>query len=371
MTLAFCATTAHKPIAPVSWNTSKGEVVLLDQTLIPQQVVYRTVATVETMVEAISTMVVRGAPAIGIAGAFGVVLAAQSALQRGLEGSVFQEAVVQQALALRESRPTAVNLMWAIDRMLATLYKLIIRHTPQKEICDSLLVEAQLILDEDIAMNRAMGKHGAALLPENARIVTHCNAGALATGGFGTALGVVREAFAQGRCAMVYADETRPRQQGGKLTVWELQEDGIPVTLITDGMSGALMRTLKAQGSGVDAVIVGADRIALNGDTANKIGTYNLALVAKAHGVPFYIAAPSTTFDTSLANGEGIPIEERCGTEIVGVGDSAIAAEHTVVWNPGFDVTPADLISGFITESGVFQASQLPQWLAQQPVSLT
>jgi methylthioribose-1-phosphate isomerase len=217
------------------------------------------------------------------------------------------------------------------------------------EVVKTLEAEARLIHHEDEVANQTLGELGAALMPENARIHTHCNAGALATGGIGTALGVIRVAHAQGKCAMVYADETRPRQQGSKLTAWELMQDGIPVTVVTDGMSGLMM-----QRGMVDAVITGADRIAANGDSANKIGTYNLALVAKAHNVPFYIAAPSSTFDPSLPTGEGIPIEERDGDEVRYSGESQTSPAGVAVFNPGFDVTPAHLITAIITEKGVF-----------------
>lgn len=361
MTTAASLPKTTSSIRPVFWverSAGHGAVRLLDQTLLPGQVVYQTIETAQEMVVAIERMIVRGAPAIGIAGAFGVVLAAQLAATTTHDPEVFQLEIVREAAVLRDSRPTAVNLMWAIDRMTGRLQQSLLTFTNLTAAVAVLLEEAQAILTEDIAMNRAIGRHGAALLPQNATILTHCNAGALATGGFGTALGVVREAFAQGKCAMVYADETRPRLQGAKLTVWELQQDNIPVTLITDGMSGALMRL-----KGVDAVIVGADRIALNGDTANKVGTYNLALVAKAHGVPFYIAAPRSTFDPATTTGEDIPIEERAAVEILNPGGSLIAAPETLVWNPAFDVTPHELITGFITDAGVFQANELAAWL--------
>lgn len=324
---------------------------LLDQTQLPFTVTYVTVTTPEAMVNAIQTMVVRGAPAIGIAGAYGVVLAAR---QQAMQTVKQRQWIRQQAETLRQARPTAVNLMWAIDRMLSCLDRSEAAQLSDQACLAQLEAEAVAIHQEDVAANLTMGQHGAALLPTQARVLTHCNAGALATGGFGTALGVVRAAFAQGRCQQVFADETRPRQQGAKLTVWELMQDGIPVTLISDGMSASLMRAGR-----VDAVIVGADRIARNGDTANKIGTYTLALVAQAHNVPFYVAAPLSTFDPTLANGDGIPIEERDPAELRCVGDVPVIPDSVPVWNPAFDVTPASLITAFITEKGVFRADQL------------
>jgi methylthioribose-1-phosphate isomerase len=323
---------------------------LLDQRLLPTEVKFVAIHTATEMTTAIVDMIVRGAPAIGIAAAYGVVLAVRNAVHDAGDATCAFDYVQREMLALRQSRPTAVNLMWAVDRMNVLLHKLVkedglslIDALPQLE------AEALHIHQEDIEANLAMGRHGAKLLPKDARIQTHCNAGALATGGHGTALGVIREAFAQGRCSMVYADETRPRQQGSRLTAWELMQDGIPVTVVTDGMSGLMM-----QNKMVDAVITGADRIAANGDSANKIGTYNLSLVAKAHGVPFYIAAPSSTFDPTLADGSGIPIEERCASEVTQIGDIWTAPQGVAVFNPGFDVTPADLITGIVTEKGVF-----------------
>jgi methylthioribose-1-phosphate isomerase len=323
---------------------------LLDQRVLPNSVETRTIHTVEEMVEAIADMTVRGAPAIGIAAAYGLVLSVRNAQRQGMDIIATRRTFLLDAEALRQSRPTAVNLMWAIDRMKALAFSYMDAvDASVMGLAGVLEAEARRIHVEDIQANHAMGRYGAALLPENARIQTHCNAGALATGGFGTALGVIREAYAQGRCSRVYADETRPRQQGSKLTAWELMQDNIPVTLVTDGMSGLMM-----QRGMVDAVITGADRIAANGDAANKIGTYNLALVAKAHGIPFYIAAPSSTFDPTLSTGEGIPIEERDADEVRFSGESLTAPAGVDVFNPGFDVTPASLITAIITEKGVF-----------------
>ncbi|MBY0402797.1 MAG: S-methyl-5-thioribose-1-phosphate isomerase, partial [Cyanobacteria bacterium] len=250
---------------------------------------------------------------------------------------------------LRATRPTAVNLGWALDQLLALIP---LAESPST-LLDQVTAKAQAILAEDLAGNYQMGEFGKTFFPKGARVLTHCNAGALATAGYGTALGVIRSAFAQDPTVTVYADETRPRLQGARLTTWELIQDGIPVTLITDGMSGLLMKSGK-----VDLVIVGADRIAANGDTANKIGTYNLAIVAKAHGVPFYVAAPTSTFDLALPDGTHIPIEERHGDEIAWTGsqqhpEERLCAQGTQFYNPSFDVTPADYITAIITERGI------------------
>lgn len=321
---------------------------LLDQTALPAQVAYVDITTPQAMADAIQTMIVRGAPAIGIAGAFGVVLSARIALKTAESSEMFAQQVLADAQLLRASRPTAVNLMWAIDQMMTCVTTHLTAQTPLPTVVEQLTTLALSIHEADLQANYAMGRFGAALMPLNAKIHTHCNAGALATAGHGTALGVVREAFTQGRCSMVYADETRPRLQGGKLTTWELVQAGIPVTLVCDGMSGHMM-----QKGMVDAVIVGADRIAANGDTANKIGTYNLALAANAHGVPFYVAAPASTFDLTLSSGEGIPIEERDASEVLGLDGHRYAPAGVTVYNPGFDVTPASCITAIITEKGV------------------
>jgi methylthioribose-1-phosphate isomerase len=321
--------------------------VLLDQTLLPHETRYISVASASQMAEAIKTMIVRGAPAIGIAAAYGVVLSVRehAAFIENLPD--LQQQVLADSATLRATRPTAVNLMWALDVMNAEINQA----TSKADLLARLEHQARQIHADDLAMNQAMGVHGAALLPDGARVLTHCNAGALATAGHGTALGVIRSKFAQDPTLTVYADETRPRLQGAKLTVWELQQSGIPVTLLTDGMSGSLMQAGK-----VDAVIVGADRIAANGDTANKIGTYNLAIVAHYHQVPFYVAAPSSTLDPTLADGSAIPIECRDADEVrYGGGEGLITPAGTAVYNPGFDVTPARLITAIITEKGVFK----------------
>jgi len=301
-------------VQPLRWKGDRLE--LLDQRLLPDQTVYVTCRTAAEVAQAIRDMVVRGAPAIGCAAAFGVVLS---------KGSPESYEV------LAKSRPTAVNLFWALDRM--------------KKAKD-LEAEAIAIFEEDLAANRAMGDRGAALIPEGARIMTHCNAGALATAGYGTALGVIRSA--KGKNISVIANETRPYLQGARLTAYELVQEGIPCTLITDSMAGHLM----SKGE-VDVVVVGADRIAANGDVANKIGTYSLAVLAKRHGIPFYVAAPLSTFDPSIPDGSHIPIEERAGSEVTGYRDTRWAPQGVSVRNPAFDVTPAELITGIICEKGV------------------
>jgi len=303
-------------IEPIRWKGDRLE--LLDQRLLPDQTVYVTCRTAADVATAIRDMVVRGAPAIGCAAAFGVVL-----------GSSSKEAFD----VLAASRPTAVNLFWALDRMKGA---------------KNLQAEAVAIFEEDLAANRAMGRHGAALMPKGARILTYCNTGALATSGHGTALGVVRTAFEKDRKISVIACETRPYLQGARLTAWECVQEGIPCTVITDNMAGHLMSR-----SEVDVVIVGADRIAANGDVANKIGTYMLAVLARRHRLPFYVAAPTSTFDAKIADGSAIVIEERPPEEVTGYRGVRWAPEGVKVRNPAFDVTPAELISGIVCEKGV------------------
>ena len=296
--------------------------------------------------DAIRSLVVRGAPAIGCAAAFGVVLAARQSAARDGEGLV---ADLEEAIkGLAATRPTAVNLFWALDRMRGVAEAH--RALPVPALRERLLGEAQAILDEDLAGNKALGAHGAALVPERARILTHCNAGALATAGYGTALGVIRAAHEHGRVALVWVDETRPVMQGSRLTAWEMVKEGIPHRLISDVAAGFVMK----QGE-VDLVIVGADRIAANGDTANKIGTYSVAVLASHHGIPFYVAAPWSTIDLSIPSGAAIPIEERGDDEVRRIGGRQTAPAETPVYNPAFDVTPAELIAGIITERGVFR----------------
>ncbi|NPV25881.1 MAG: S-methyl-5-thioribose-1-phosphate isomerase [Firmicutes bacterium] len=317
---------------------------LLDQTKLPLKTEFVSCQDYITVAEAIRTMQVRGAPAIGVAAAFGLVLAAKQ--YTGQNQSELVALVEQAADTLRRTRPTAVNLFWAIERMLARLETE--KQAPVDEIKAGLEAEAKAILAEDIAMNRRIGELGSQLVPVQARILTHCNAGALATGGYGTALGVIRSAHQVGKVAEVYADETRPLLQGARLTVWELLQDQIPVTLIADNMAGYLMQQGK-----VDLVIVGADRIAANGDVANKIGTYSLAVLAHAHGIPFYVAAPASTLDLSLSTGANIPIEERHPEEVRHVFGQRIAPVDVKVYNPAFDVTPNRLITAIITDRGI------------------
>ncbi len=297
--------------------------------------------------EAIRSMVVRGAPAIGCTAAYGIALEALR-LQH-LAPKEFADAMGEAFELLARSRPTAVNLSWALQRMQAVLA--MAPNQPAPSLARALLQEAHQILEADVQANRAMGANGAALLPDTAQVLTHCNAGALATGGHGTALGVIRSAVEAGKRISVLADETRPFLQGARLTIWELQQDHIPVTLITDNMSGHLM-----QRGLVDAVIVGADRIAANGDVANKIGTYMVAVLARRHGIPFYVAAPLSTIDRSLADGSGIPIEERDGAEVRGFGAVQWADSSVPICNPAFDVTPAELVTALITEKGIAKA---------------
>lgn len=317
---------------------------LLDQTRLPGFVEYIPCRDYETVAEAIRNLSVRGAPAIGAAAAYGLVLGARKLSVSSRDE--FVAGVENVARALAATRPTAVNLVWALQRMQERL-----NSTPGSDIkvlLDAMLDEAHAIYNEDIEGNRNIGRYGQELIPEQARILTHCNAGALATAGYGTALGVVRAAHEAGKKISVYADETRPLLQGARLTAWEMVQENIPVTLITDNMAGYLM----ARGL-VDVVVVGADRITANGDVANKIGTYGVAVLAREHGIPFYVAAPVSTVDLSLPSGSHIPIEERKPEEVTHLGDVPVAAQGVRVWNPAFDVTPARLVSAIITDRGV------------------
>jgi methylthioribose-1-phosphate isomerase len=331
-------------IAPVRFSGDR--LILLDQTLLPGREVEREYTRWEDVADAIRTLVVRGAPAIGVAAAFGVVLAARESRATSVDALLADLETAVKGLAA--TRPTAVNLFWALDRMRRVADTLRGQRIDQARA--RLLAEAEAILAEDLAANRALGDHGAALVPPNARILTHCNAGALATAGYGTALGVVRSAHARGLLSLLWVDETRPVMQGSRLTAWECVREGIPHRLIADVAAASVM----ARGQ-VDLVVTGADRIAANGDTANKIGTYALAVQARHHGVPFYVAAPFSTIDPTLASGAEIPIEERDGVEVRRVGAQQTAPESSPVYNPAFDVTPAVLISAIITERGVFR----------------
>jgi methylthioribose-1-phosphate isomerase len=346
-------------VYPVTWY--QDHVRLIDQTRIPQEYSVVEISRCDDMALAIKTMIVRGAPAIGVAAAYGMYLGAREIETDDRDQFLLQlEAVAE---TLRSTRPTAVNLFWAIERMLKTARQTLgsVDHLKQM-----LLTTAKAISKEDLETCLAIGDHGLAVLPTSParlRLLTHCNAGALATAGYGTALGVVRSAWREGRLERLYADETRPRLQGAKLTTWECVQEGIPVTLITDNMAAHCM-----QRGMVDAVVVGADRIAANGDTANKIGTYSVALIAKAHNVPFFVAAPLSTIDFTLSEGSQIPIEERDASEVYRIGETRICPPGVEFYNPAFDVTPADLIAGIITEYGAVKPSDLLQFREKRVV---
>jgi methylthioribose-1-phosphate isomerase len=323
-----------------------GKLMLLDQRRIPESVEYVDASKLEDMYAAIKDMVVRGAPAIGVAAALSLALEAQRIVADSADHKSFLTILKKAKDRLQSSRPTAVNLRWATE----FVYEIAEKNQAMnlKELADLLVESAHALIEKDILINKSIGDYGARLLKDESAVLTHCNAGALATCGWGTALGVVRSAAERGCKLTVYVDETRPRQQGARLTVWELLRDGIMPTLITDNMAGYIM----SQGK-VDAVIVGADRIALNGDAANKIGTYSLAVLAQAHGIPFYVAAPISTIDPHIDSGAEIPIEERDRDEVLVIMGQQIAADGAQVLNPAFDVTPARLITGIITEKGV------------------
>ncbi len=328
----------------VAWLGDR--VLLLDQRRLPADEVYIECRTWEEVAEAIRTLSVRGAPAIGVTAAFGVALAGLAS-----QAAAFDELMADLEVAVKglaATRPTAVNLFWALDRMRG--HALEQRTLPVGTIRASLVAEAEAILEADIAANRRLGAHGAALVPHGARILTHCNAGGLATAGYGTALGVVRAAVEEGKRPFVWVDETRPVLQGARLTAWELAKEGIPHTVIADVAAASMM----ARGE-IDLVVVGADRIATNGDTANKIGTYSLAVLAQAHGLPFYVAAPFSTIDPSIPDGKAIPIEERDAREVQELAGQRIVPAASPARNPAFDVTPAGLITAIITERGVFR----------------
>lgn len=327
----------------VAWTPS-GTVRLIDQTRLPTEEVYIECRTIEEVADAIRTMRVRGAPAIGVTAAMGLALGAQTI--RAGTFAEFSEALEGMASLLVRTRPTAVNLAWAVRRLLNLARKS--RDLSLAEIRAALVAEAREMREEDIRINRALARHGQSLVPNPARVLTHCNAGGLATAGYGTAVGVIRAAAEAGKRIMVWVDETRPLLQGARLTAWELQRAGIPATLITDNMAAHFM------GRGqVDLVVVGADRIARNGDVANKIGTYGVAVLARAHGIPFYVAAPISTLDLSLTDGSQIPIEERAPEEVTHVGGRRLAPAGIRVANPAFDVTPASFVDAIITERGI------------------
>ncbi len=319
-----------------------GELILLDQTKLPVEEIYERYATVEGVADAIRTMVVRGAPAIGIAAGFGMAIAARTCG----EPDAFESTMERAASLLGATRPTAVNLFWAIDRMKDVVSQCVAK--PHSERVKVLEAEAIRILEEDIDVCYRIGKHGAALLKDSSTVMTHCNAGALATGGYGTALAVMRVAVEEGKTIQVIANETRPFLQGARLTTWELMRDGIDVTLVADNAAGSLIRRGLVQ-----AVIVGTDRTVANGDVANKIGTYSVAVLAHENGIPFYVAAPTSTIDLNTKTGDEIEIEERSGEEVRGVFGRQTAPEGVKTMNPSFDVTPARYVTGIITENGV------------------
>ena len=329
----------------VEW--SEEGVVMLDQRLLPGREVYLTLRTPEEVAAAIKDMVVRGAPAIGVSAAMGVALGALQS--KHLAADAFRKRMDEVCDRLAATRPTAVNLFWAIARMKELLTSF--GRQPVAEIAARLVAEAIAMRREDEEANRRMGRHGASLMPDRGKVLTHCNAGALATAGYGTALGVIRAAVEAGKTIEVLADETRPFLQGARLTAWELAKDGIPVTVITDGMAGHFLKSGE-----IGAVIVGADRIAANGDTANKIGTYSVAVLARENDVPFYVAAPLSTVDFTLATGDRIPIEQRSAREVTHIGDRAITPEGVPAAHPAFDVTPCRYIAAIITEAGVARA---------------
>lgn len=330
----------YDTLRAVTW--ADEQLMLLDQRLLPQQQHYQRLNTARETAEAIKSMVVRGAPAIGITAAYGVVLAAKTAYAQA--GENWQQAIMTDLDVLAQARPTAVNLIWALERM-KTLFADI-----NDDPVPTLLTEAQAIQQQDIAANRRMGELGTTLLPAHCGVLTHCNTGSLATGGYGTALGVIRYGYATGKIQQVYAGETRPWLQGSRLTAWELVQDNIPVTLLADSAAASLMRQKK-----VDWVIVGADRITANGDVANKIGTYSLAVLARQHQVKMMVVAPTSTLDYQLADGEGIRIEQRHAEEVLSCGQQMIAAKGAQAWNPVFDVTPASLIDAIVTEKGIVE----------------
>lgn len=344
-------------IIPVKW--SDEGVLMLDQRLLPTEEKWLTLRTYDEVAAGIKDMVVRGAPAIGVSAAYGIALGAKQFVGTNVDDLAEEIEYISDVLAA--TRPTAVNLFWAIDRMKRTLLKAKEDGSSVSEIKQILLEDAKAIQDEDIESQRLIAQFGGELIEDNSTVLTHCNAGALATGGvWGTALGVIRGAVDQGKTISVIADETRPYLQGARLTAWELNEDDIPVTLITDNMSGHVMKKGRVQ-----AVVVGSDRIAANGDVANKIGTYMVAVLAKRHGIPFYVAAPLSTVDLNCPTGDDIPIEERDRREVTHVKEVQLAPEGISVSNYGFDVTPNDLVTAIITEKGVARAPYTESLKAQ------
>ena len=345
-------------IKTLEWTDSG--VRFIDQTKLPTEETYVTCKTHEQVADVIRKMVVRGAPAIGVAAAMGIALGIKNS--KAATGAELKQEFDRICDLIGKTRPTAVNLFWAIRRMRQKFEYFRMRTIPQ--IKQELIEEAQRMHAEDIAANQAMGRHGATLMPTSGGVLTHCNAGALATCGYGTALGVIRAAVEQGKKIHVYADETRPFLQGSRLTAWELMKDGIPTTVISDNMAGAMMKQGK-----IGAIVVGADRIAANGDVANKIGTYTVAVLAKEHAIPFYVAAPFSTIDLETSNGSTIPIEQRNAREVTHIAGKAIAPEGVEVENPAFDVTPGKYVTAIITERGIARApyNESLRKLAEEP----
>jgi methylthioribose-1-phosphate isomerase len=336
-----------QPIQAVRWSPRGDAVRIIDQRLLPGEYLERDLRTVDEVIDAMATLAVRGAPAIGVAAALGLVASLGDFAHE--DSRTLRERVQAHANLIASARPTAVNLAWALDRMTARAGALPAATVPA--LLAALREEATAILDEDRRMCEAIGRHGLALVPDGARVLTHCNAGALATAGIGTALAPVYAAHAEGRRVSVFAGETRPLLQGARLTAWELARAGIPVTVLTDGMAASVMRAGE-----IDVVLVGADRVAANGDVANKIGTYAIAVAARHHGIPFYVCAPWSTIDRATPDGAAIVIEQRHADEVRHLGGVSLAAPAAAVRNPAFDVTPADLITGVVTDRGVFRA---------------
>ena len=338
------------PVTVETIRWSNGYVEMIDQRILPDQFIYRSYDSAAGIAESIQSMVIRGAPAIGVAAAYGVAL--EAIRQKNNSSEEFDFNMNLGFKILSESRPTAVNLFWALDRMRKFMVQNL--HATQPVLAELLLNEAHNIFNEDIAANKRIGDHGASLLSNGDRVLTHCNAGALATAGYGTALGIFRSAKAAGKNISVIADETRPFLQGARLTAWEMLQEGIPVTLITDNMSGYLMSCGE-----IDAVVVGADRVAANGDVVNKIGTYMVAVLAKRHNIPFYVACPLSTIDLSISSGVDIKIEERSPEEVMGFRDIKWAPDGVMVRNPAFDITPSNLVTALITEKGVINTKEI------------
>lgn len=338
----------------VEWVKEGNFSRMVDQLLVPYELKYVDIKTVDEMYDAIKTMVVRGAPAIGVSGAHGVALSALELMQNVKDFTQFKARLFEKCDYLNSSRPTAVNLAWAINEQ-----KKVVENSTDVDECTKQLIQNAIKLEnDDIETNIKIGDHGAKIIPKGATVLTHCNAGALATVGYGTALGVIRSAWAKDKTVQVFADETRPRGQGARITTFELLNDGIPTTLLTDGMCSHFFSKKM-----IDVVVVGADRIAANGDTANKIGTYTVAISAKYHKVPFYIAAPKSTIDMAIKSGAEIPIELRDREEVTHINGKIICHPDVNVINPSFDVTPAELITGIITEEGIFKPSELAKIL--------